>query len=79
MAASGVSAVSLFVLSNTALALTRPDNRAALFSIPFIEKTYVLPLWMWGRVPTSVWAISTLVAVILGMTVLVRTWWTQRS
>jgi hypothetical protein len=72
VAASGMSAVSLFVLSNTGLALTTRKYCSVLFTVPFTHKTFALPGWMWGRIPFSACAISTLTTVVLWATLLVK-------
>jgi hypothetical protein len=70
--ATCVSLVTLFVWWNTALVLTADNYCAVLFTVPYAHKSFVLPGWMWGPVPLLVWAISTLAAVVLWMTLLVR-------
>lgn len=56
------SAFSFFVLSNTVLVL--PPNRSqcvTVFEVPFTEKSFELPLWMW-RGPLWLLVISTFTA-----------------
>ena len=60
--ATCVSALLLFVLSNTALALTTSHYCILLFEVPFTDRSYRLPNWMWGLYPISALAISTLCA-----------------
>ena len=78
VAASCMSVVSVFVLSNTVLALTTRHYCIVLFSIPFTDRTFALPYWMWGWIPLSVCAASTLPAVILWATFLVKRTLMQR-
>ena len=72
VAASCVSVVSVFVLSNTVLALTTRHYCIVLFTIPFTDKTLALPYWMWGWIPLSVCAASMLTAVLLWAAFLVK-------
>jgi len=60
--ATCVSALLLFVLSNTALALTTGHYCVVLFELPFTDKTYRLPTWMWGLYPILALAIATVSA-----------------
>ena len=69
--ATCVSVLSLFVLSNTALALTT-RGCVVLFTVPFTDRTFRFPNWMWGPMPLSVWAVSTLAAVVLWTVLFVR-------
>jgi hypothetical protein len=70
--ASCVSVVSLVVLSNTPLALTTRGYCVVLFTVPFTGRTFQFPNWMWGPIPMSVCAVSTLAAVFLWTALLVR-------
>jgi len=72
VAATCVSLVSVFVLSNTVLALTTRHYCIALFSVPFTDRTFALPYWMWGWMPLSVCGTSTLTAIGLWATFLVK-------
>jgi hypothetical protein len=60
-----VSALMLFILSNTALALTTGHYCIVLFEVPLTNKSYQLPDWMWGAYPMLVWTISAVTAVAL--------------
>jgi hypothetical protein len=62
------SALLLFILSNTALALTTGHYCVALFEVPFTDRSYRLPGWMWGIYPMLVWAISSVTAIGLWIT-----------
>ena len=67
IAATCLSAFSIFVLSNTALA--KPPNGQpciVLFYVPFTYKSIQLPLWMWGGIPFLVFAIFTLTGLCVG-------------
>jgi hypothetical protein len=59
-----VSVLALFLLANTVLAKP-PWGRpcVVLFEVPFTERSFELPLWMWGLVPFSVLGLSTLAAL----------------
>jgi hypothetical protein len=76
--ATTISALALFFISNTGLALppmnpngTRPPC-VLLFEVPFTDYSFQLPLWMWGAVPFSAVALSTLAAVITWIMLLFR-------
>ena len=73
VATTCVSAVSLLVLWNTALALQATTHRCiVLFEVPFTDKSFPVPDWMWGPIPLSFWAISTLTAVTFWITLLIK-------
>jgi hypothetical protein len=61
--ATCLSGLLLFILSNTALALTTGHYCVVLFEVPFTEKSYRLPNWMWGIYPILVLAISFVTAI----------------
>ncbi len=64
IAATCLSVFSFFVLSNTVLA--RPTGGRpciVVFYIPFTDKDFQLPTWMWGARPFLVLVISTLTAI----------------
>ncbi len=62
--ATSLSAFSIFVMSNTVLAKP-PFGRPCIvvFYLPFTDKDFQLPMWMWGGGPFLVFAISTLTAI----------------
>lgn len=62
--ANCLSVVSTAFLLTTGLALTTRGYCVPILMVPFTDKTFVLPMWMWGRGPFCVWAISTLTAVV---------------
>jgi hypothetical protein len=72
VATTSVSALSLFILWNTALVLTTQNYCVVLFEVPFTDRSFQLPGWMWGRYPFGVSAISTLAAVALWIAVFVK-------
>ncbi len=53
-------AMSIFVISNTVLAKP-PFGRQCIvvFYLPFTDKDFQLPIWMWGGGPFLVFAVST--------------------
>jgi len=53
-------AMSIFVISNTVLAKP-PFGRSCIvvFYLPFTDKDFQLPIWMWGGGPFLVFAVST--------------------
>jgi hypothetical protein len=61
--ATCLSALLLFILSNTALALTTGHYCVVLFEVPFTDKSYRLPGRMWGMYPMLVSAISSVTLV----------------
>ena len=77
--ATCVSAVSTFVLWNTALVLTGGNYCIVLFTVPYTDKSFALPRWVWGPIPISVCAISTLTAVVLWIKLLVSRTRTRHS
>jgi hypothetical protein len=61
---TAISGLALFFLGNTALAKPTGGRPCVLvFELPFTEKLFELPLWMWGLVPSSVLALSSLAAI----------------
>jgi len=66
------SVLCLIFFANTALALTTRGYCVVLFTLPFTNKTFEFPNWMWGPIPTSVVGASILASVILWTTLLVR-------
>jgi hypothetical protein len=70
--ATCVSALLLFVVSNTALALTTGHYCVVLFELPFTDKTYQLPSWMWGLYPILALAIASVSAFGLWITLGVK-------
>lgn len=66
------------MLSNTALALTTRRYCIVIFTFPFTDRIFSLPSWMWGWLPLSVCAASTLTAVVLWATFLVKRTRAQR-
>ena len=60
-----IAALSLFILSNTVLALATQHYCIVYFEVPFTAKTFRLPYWMWGLYPFLVFAISTATAIAL--------------
>jgi hypothetical protein len=70
--ATSLSVLSLGVLSNAALALTTRGYCVVLFTVPFTDKTFEVPNWMWGPIPIAVCGLSTLVSVVLWTVLLVR-------
>ena len=68
IATTCLSALLLFILSNTALALTTGHYCVVFFEVPFTDKSYRLPGWMWGVYPMLVWAISSVTAIGLWIT-----------
>ena len=63
--ATCISALSLFILFNTFLALTTQHYCVVYFAVPFTAKTILLPNWMWGLSPFLVCTISTVMAIVL--------------
>jgi hypothetical protein len=61
--ATFASALLWFFLSNTALALTSGNYCIVLFEVPFTEKAYRLPYWMWGKYPLVVSSILSVAAI----------------
>ena len=51
IAATCVSALMLFIYSNTVLALTTDHYCVVLFELPFTDRSFQLPNWMWGAIP----------------------------
>lgn len=73
-----VSALTLFILGNTALAKPVGGGPCVLvFEPPFTDKIFDLPLWMWGVVPFSVLFLSTLAAIGCWIAMFVK-WWRSR-
>jgi hypothetical protein len=73
-----ISVLMLFLLFDTLLVLPvlgsngmRPPCYPVLL-IPFTDHSFRLPLWMYGLFPFSIWALSTLTAVIAWAMVLFR-------
>lgn len=62
---TSVSALSLFILSNTVLALTVQRYCIVYLEVPFTDKTIRLPDWMGGRYPLLVCVVSTAAAIAL--------------
>lgn len=73
VAASVVCLLSLFVASNTALALTTRGYCVAAFTVPFTDRILEFPSWTWP-LPMMVGAVSTLVALLLWGALLVKRW-----
>jgi hypothetical protein len=71
--ATCLSAFSIFVISNTFLAKP-PFGRPCIvvFYLPFTNKDFQLPMWMWGAGPLLVLAISTLTAIGCWMTLFLK-------
>jgi hypothetical protein len=63
--ATSVSALSAVVLWNTALVLTGNNICVVLLTLPYTNKTFIMPRWFWGPIPVSVFVISTLCAAVL--------------
>jgi len=62
--ATCLSAFSIFVISNTVLAKPAVGRPCiVVFYLPFTDKDFQLPMWMWGGGPFLVFAISTLTAI----------------
>ena|SRR5258708_4467320 len=67
-----ISALTLLVLGNTALAKPTGGRPCiVVFHVPFADKYYELPMWMWGR-PLLVFAVSALAALGCWIALLVR-------
>jgi hypothetical protein len=79
IAATCVSALMLFIYSNTVLALTTGHYCVVLFELPFTDKSYQLPNWMWGLYPILVWAISSVGALGLWMALGIKRLRTNRT
>jgi hypothetical protein len=79
IAATCVSALMLFIYSNTVLALTTGHYCVVLFELPLTDKSYQLPNWMWGLCPISVWAISSVSALGLWMALGIKRLRTNRT
>jgi hypothetical protein len=75
VAASCVSVAALFVFSNTVLSLPAgpPHRCIVLFDLPFTDKRFVLPMWM-SQLSMDLAAISTLMAVLLWVMLLIKRW-----
>ena len=75
---TAISALTLFFLSNTALALPPVGSNGIrppcvlVFEVPFTDYSFQLPLWMWGLVPFSALALSTVAAVTSWVMLLFR-------
>jgi hypothetical protein len=73
-----ISALALFFLSNTALALQPVDSNGirppcvAVFEVPFTHYSFQLPIWMWMFVPFWTLVLSTLAAVTSWVVLLFR-------
>ena len=73
-----ISALSLFFISNTALALLPRDWNGIrppfvpVFDVPFTDYSFQLPLCMWGLVPFSASGLSALAAVTSWVMLLFR-------
>jgi hypothetical protein len=67
------SILIVFVLANTVLAKPIFGPCVLLFEVPFTNKSFELPLWMWGLVPLSTLALFTLAA--LTSWVILFFWW----
>jgi len=70
--ATCISGLLLFILGNTGLALTTGNYCIVLFEVPFTNKSFQLPDWMWGLYPFLVAGISTLTAAVLWVSLLFR-------
>jgi len=77
--ATSVSALSAFIIWNTALVLTGGNYCIVLFTVPYTTKSFILPRWVWGPIPMSICAISTLTAVVLWIKLLVSGMRTRHS
>jgi hypothetical protein len=75
---TAIPVLVLFFLSNTALTLQPVGSDGIrspcfpVFEVPFTVYSFRLPLWMWGIVPFSVLALSTLAAATSWVMVLFR-------
>jgi hypothetical protein len=73
-----VSALTVSFLGNTALAKPKGGRPCVLvFEVPFTDKFVELPTGMWGLVPLSVSALSTLAAVTIWIVLLFR--WLRKA
>jgi hypothetical protein len=75
---TAISMLMLLLLFDTLLVLPvlgskgiRPPCYPVLL-VPFTDYSFRLPLWMYGRIPFSIWALSTLAAVTTWVMVLFR-------
>jgi hypothetical protein len=73
-----ICALMLLLLSNTALALLPLDPNGSrpacvlLFEPPFTNYSFQLPGWMWGIVPFSVLALTSLASITSWLMLLIR-------
>ena len=70
--ATCIPGLLLFILGNTVLALTTGNYCVVLFEVPFTDKSFQLPDWMWGLYPFLVAGISTLIAAVLWVSLFFR-------
>jgi len=75
---TAISALALLFLSNSVLVLPALDPNGIrppcfpVFEVPFTNFSFQLPLWMWGLVPFSALALSTLAAVTCWIMLFIR-------
>jgi hypothetical protein len=70
--ATAFSVLCLIFVANTALALTTRGYCVVLFTLPFTNKAFEFPNWMWGPLPMSVCGASIVASAILWTALLVR-------
>ena len=74
-----LSVLLLFMGLNTGLALTLSHRCVVAFSVPFANKLFLLPDWMWGGRVLLLGAVSTLAALALWTGFFVKRWRNRRA